>query len=68
MSVIQQMQQRNAILKKGLLMELECEKELLETFGKKKVFFLFLVLAERHDLKLCQQISEKGIGACRGVC
>lgn len=67
MSVIQQMQQRNDTLKKGLLMELECEKELLETFGK-KVFFLFLVLAECHDLKLCQQISEKGIGACRGVC
>lgn len=67
MSVIQQMQQRNDTLKKGLLMELECEKELLETFGK-KVFFLFLVLAECHDLKLRQQISEKGIGACRGVC
>lgn len=40
MSVIQQMQQRNAILKKGLLMELECEKELLETFGKKSVFLV----------------------------
>lgn len=41
MSVTQEMQQRNAILKKGLLMELECEKELLETFGKKKCFSCF---------------------------
>lgn len=32
------------------------------------MFFLFLVLAEFHDLKLCQQISEKRTCACKGIC
>lgn len=34
MRVVQQAQERNAVLKKELLMAMECEKELLETSGK----------------------------------
>lgn len=63
--VVQQMQERKVVLKKEILMEMECEKELLETSGKN----VFLVCGASRASRFKGLPGDQcGIGTCRGIC